>query len=568
MLYMSFLRKSLIVQAIPCFFILLFSDFISAQTPVLSFTPLISAGLSTPLDIVNAADGSNRLFIAQQDGRIRYARGSALADTIFLDISKIIATGGERGLLSIAFHPQYQTNGYLFVYYTNTAGNLTLARYQVSSDPNKADSLTAQVLLTVPHTEFSNHNGGKLNFGADGNLYLSIGDGGSGGDPHFNSQNGDTLLGKMIRINVDNFSAAPFYQIPADNPYTTPGDGVKDEIWAMGLRNPFRWSFDRLTHDMWIGDVGQGAREEINFRTAGSTGGINYGWRCYEGNLSYNDSGCQAASNYIFPVFEYDRTATGGTSVTGGMVYRGTDYPALYGWYVCIDFFSTNGWIIRPAGNSWTVQRQGGLPTNIAGFGESENGEMYAVSLSGVVYQIQTPTVLPLRLESFSAQEENGSHLLSWKTATAQQAKYFEVEYSIDGVSFRTIGKVASNNSPDASTYTFNNRVPGSGKAFYRLKMVDMFGKIEYSSILNLNSTLNSVLVSPTLIENGRVSIQLNAPFRNLQLFDMNGRVVISKQLDQAAGIIYLDVARYAKGVYNIRLTGDGSIVNRKIVIR
>lgn len=317
------------------------SSSLYSQTPTLFFNPVISTGLTTPVDIVNAGDGSNRLFVVEQGGSIKYIRNGALKDTIFLNISNLISTGGERGLLSMAFHPAYETNGYFFVYYTNTLGDITLARYRVSVDPNIADPLSGQVLLTIPHRTYQNHNGGKLNFGSDGNLYFATGDGGSADDPHFIAQKGDTLLGKMLRINVDNFAtSSPFYIIPSDNPYTADDDNIKNEIWAFGLRNPFRWSFDRLTNDMWIGDVGQNRREEINFRPAGSTGGINYGWRCYEGNLVLNDSGCLAASNYVFPIFNYDRTnQNGGRSVTGGIVYRGNNYPDLMGWYVCIDFF-------------------------------------------------------------------------------------------------------------------------------------------------------------------------------------------------------------------------------------
>ena len=540
-----------------------------AQTPVLFFNPIISSGLNSSLDIVNAGDGTNRLFVVQRDGKIKFLIGSVLIDAIFLDIGNLISAGNERGLLSMAFHPQYKTNGYFFVYYTNLQGTLTLARYKVSSDPDLADPLSGRVLLTVPHTEFANHNGGKLNFGADGNLYLAFGDGGSGGDPHFNSQNGDTLLGKMIRINVDNFATAPpFYLIPTGNPYTTPGDNIKDEIWALGLRNPFRWSFDRLTHDMWIGDVGQNRREEINFRPAASTGGVNYGWRCYEGNLSYNDSGCLAASNYILPVFDYDRTATGGVTVTGGMVYRGAAYPLLYGWYVCIDFASTNGWLIHPDGSNWTIKRQGGLPANIAGFGEDENGELYAVSLSGIVYQVQATTVLPLKLQSFSAAIKEGEHQLRWQTASEQNLQRFEIEISTDGISFKTIGQIPATNMQRPMSYQFDYRLPGTGKMFYRLKIVDNAGKAEYSNILKLEDNTNLLLIAPTLIQNNRMSIQLNKPFSSLQVIDMNGRILKTRSLDQTIGMIYLDVTGLSKGVYTIRLIGNGSALFKKVVIQ
>lgn len=203
----------------------------------------------------------------------------------------------------------------------------------------------------------------------------------------------------MIRINVDNFATtAPFYNIPADNPFIADNDNIRNEIWALGLRNPFRFSFDRLTNDLWIGDVGQSAREEVNFRAAPNTGGANFGWRCHEGNLVYRDSGCLSPANYVFPIFDYDRTnANGGRSITGGIVYRGSAYPQLYGWYICIDFYSTNGWLIKPNGSGgWTVTKQPGLPVGIAGFGEDENGELFAASaIDGTISQVVTSGVLP-----------------------------------------------------------------------------------------------------------------------------------------------------------------------------
>lgn len=271
--------------------------------PVITYQSVI-AGLSAPVDVVNAGDGTNRIFVVEQGGAIKVFGSDFSALGTFLTVTGL-ATGGEQGLLSLAFHPSYENNGFFWVYYTNSAGNLELSRYKVSAgNPNAADPNSRQVVLTIPHPGQTNHNGGKLNFGPDGYLYFATGDGGGGGDPSNNAQNGGNLLGKMLRIDVSTGTVAPFYTVPTDNPYVS-NAGVQDEIWALGLRNPFRWSFDRSNGDMWIGDVGQGAREEINFRSAGSTGGINYGWRCYEGNLTYNTSGCAAQSAYVFPVYDY-----------------------------------------------------------------------------------------------------------------------------------------------------------------------------------------------------------------------------------------------------------------------
>ena len=304
-----------------------------------------------------------------------------------------ISTGGEQGLLSMAFHPDYETNGFFWVYYTNTAGNLEVSRYRVSAgNANQADAASRQVVITISHPTFSNHNGAKLNFGSDGFLYFATGDGGSGGDPANNAQNGGNLLGKMLRINVSTGTTAPFYTIPASNPFVA-NPAIADEIWALGLRNPFRWSFDRTNGDMWIGDVGQDAREEINYRAAASTGGINYGWRCYEGNLPFNTNGCQAQSNYVFPVYDYANPSPGQASVTGGYVYRGTSYPAMQGFYFATDVYSGN--LYRINASNFTTTIQTGLPNLVVGFGETENGdELLAVSLNGTAYALRptTPT--------------------------------------------------------------------------------------------------------------------------------------------------------------------------------
>ena len=193
----------------------------------------------------------------------------------------------------------------------------------------------------------------------------------------------------MIRIDVNNFSTPPYYIIPPDNPYVN-NPNVDDHIWALGLRNPWRWSFDRSTNDMWIADVGQGSREEIDFRVAGTSGGINYGWRCYEGNSPYNTNGCSPPANYVFPIFDYPHNmSTGGFSVTGGFVYRGSQYPALQGYYICADYVSGNAWLINPnGGGGWTTRMQTGLPGSIVSFGEAEDGTLYSVSLGGTIYTV------------------------------------------------------------------------------------------------------------------------------------------------------------------------------------
>jgi glucose/arabinose dehydrogenase len=375
-----------------CYFLFIqFSQSLFAQ-PIISYNAVIT-GLNQPVDVVSADDGSNRIFVVEQGGVIKVFSSTYAALGTFLTVTGI-STGGEQGLLSLAFHPNYETNGFFWVYYTNSNGDLEVARYKVSTgNANLADAASKQVVITIPHPGQTNHNGAKINFGRDSYLYFATGDGGGSGDPANNAQNGNSLLGKMIRINARTSTSGPFYTIPSDNPFVT-NPNVADEIWALGLRNPFRWSFDRANGNMWIGDVGQGQKEEINYRTAAQSAGVNYGWRCYEGSLAFNTAGCLAQSNYVFPVYEYDNLSGTNTpaSVVGGYVYRGSAYPAMSGYYYATDVYSGNLYKINISNFSASVQT--GLPTLVAGFGETESGELLATSLNGTVYALvpATPT--------------------------------------------------------------------------------------------------------------------------------------------------------------------------------
>lgn len=379
-----------------CTFIFLLLTLNLYSQPVISYNTIIS-GLSSPVDIVNAGDGTNRIFVVEQgsggNAAIKVYSSTYASLGTFLTVTGI-STGGEQGLLSLAFHPDYETNGFFWVYYTNSAGNLEVSRYKVSTgNANVADASSKQVVVTIPHPGQSNHNGAKLNFGNDGYLYFATGDGGGGGDPNNNAQNGNSLLGKMLRINVSTGITPPFYTVPNDNPFVSNAN-VLDEIWALGLRNPFRWSFDRLNGNMWIGDVGQSLKEEINYRTAAQSAGANYGWRCYEGTSAYNTNGCLPQNNYVFPVYDYDNLSGSGTpaSVVGGFVYRGSTNPTMLGYYYASDVYSGNLYKINI--NNFSTSVQTGLPTLVVGFGETEAGELLAVSLNGNAYALvpNTPT--------------------------------------------------------------------------------------------------------------------------------------------------------------------------------
>ncbi|MBW8874198.1 MAG: PQQ-dependent sugar dehydrogenase [Acidobacteria bacterium] len=360
---------------------------VSGTVQGVTLEPLVT-GLDSVTSVTHAGD--DRLFLTLRAGRIVILTGGAVRSQPFLDIHGLTTTDSERGLLSVAFHPRYAENGFFFVNYTNLDGNTIIARYKVSSDPNRADPASARILLTIPQP-FSNHNGGQLQFGPDGFLYIGMGDGGSGFDPACRAQKMDNLLGKMLRIDVDqNVSTPPFYGIPADNPFR--GTAAPPEIWANGVRNPWRFSFDRQTGDLWIGDVGQNQREEIDFQPAASRGGENYGWKVMEGTLCSTPDACPAStppcnsSAYTLPVLEYDHNPH--CSVTGGYVYRGSGASQLRGAYVFGDFCSGVLWAAFRQGAGFTVRTLDGRLPNLITFGEDKNGELYAATLDGGLYRL------------------------------------------------------------------------------------------------------------------------------------------------------------------------------------
>lgn len=346
----------------------------------ITLTPF-ATGFSDPVEIAHCGD--DRLFIVEQGGAIKVVNsdGSVNAQN-FLNLSSIISTGSERGLLGLAFHPDYESNGYFFVNYTNTSGNTVIARYSVSTtNPDTANPSSELIILTIAQP-FSNHNGGCIKFGPDGYLWISIGDGGSGGDPNNNGQNKSSLLGKMLRISVDG-DVMP-YSIPSDNPFANGAQG-EEEIWAYGLRNAWKFSFDRETNEAWIADVGQNAVEEIN-KIPSTDAGLNYGWRCYEGNSPYNLSGCVDSSTMIFPIAQYNH-ASGRCSLTGGYVYRGSQYTDIYGLYFFADYCSNQLGVVDQDGTLTFLDSYSG--NFFATFGEDASGELYIAGKgSGIVHRI------------------------------------------------------------------------------------------------------------------------------------------------------------------------------------
>ncbi len=420
------------------FWVTLLSLNLSLQAQEAIRLNLVTRGLSIPVYLTHAGD--DRLFVIEKQGRIRIIRNGILSATPYLNIvSKVNSRGNEQGLLGLAFHPDYKKNGLFYVNYSaQGAGNTIVAEYKVRpNDSERADSLSERILLNIPQP-FTNHNGGCMHFGMDGYLYIGMGDGGSGGDPQNLSQNPRSLLGKMLRIDVDTSSS---YRIPDSNPYKSSATYLP-EIWASGLRNPWRFSFDRLTGDMWIGDVGQGEWEEIDFQSGDSKGGENYGWRCYEGNAAYNTAGCSPRNTYDFPIYDYrSDDAQLGCSVTGGYVYREKPESYLYGTYIYGDYCS---------GYIWGMTRDSsGMVTNrtlirtgrnqVSSFGEDFSGALYVVAIAeGAVYRISDTCQLRVQQAvwnpSCSSKEDGVIELISNATESSYSWSTGDTSSRLEGL--------------------------------------------------------------------------------------------------------------------------------------
>lgn len=357
-----------------------------------------ASGFALPVDIVS--DGSDRLYIVEKAGVIKIveADGTVRSEP-FLDITDRVNSGGsELGLLGLDFHPDYQNNGQFYVNYTNRADFTVIARFlRDPQDPLKGmpDSEDRMLQFGQP---FNNHNGGDLDFGPDGYLYVAVGDGGSANDPNNNSQSINTYLGTLLRLDVDGQQG---YEVPSDNPFV--GQTGLDEIWSYGLRNPWRISFDRMTGDLWIGDVGQNQYEEIDFQPADSKGGENWGWKCFEGDREYITRDCNMSQEFSFPIHVYDNNRFGdGCSVTGGYVYRGAEFPDLFGKYIYCDYCSGRFWALEVTADD-TINTQIGQFSNneFGAFGEDVNGEMYVAALrEGTIYKIKVPCALEVEVFS------------------------------------------------------------------------------------------------------------------------------------------------------------------------
>ena len=351
--------------------------------PQLALAPFVT-GLTNPLGMEQPDDGSGRLFIVEQQGVIRIIQNGSLLPTPFLDITSKVYFAGESGLVGITFHPGYAQNGHFYVNYVqivNSQRQSIISEYKVSStDPNQTDPASERILLTVDQPPFDNHKAGQLAFGPDGFLYFGLGDGGSGGDPFGNGQNTQVLLGKLMRIDVNSTSGSLPYAIPADNPFVA--GGGRPEIWAYGLRNPWRFSFDTPTARLFLADVGQDAWEEVDLIQKGG----NYGWNTMEASHCFNPpSGCNTAG-LILPITEYSHSE--GNAVIGGFVYHGNGIPALQGVYVFGDFGTGKIWGLQETSATWTRTLLASTGKSISAFGRDQNGELYAVDYAGAVWKI------------------------------------------------------------------------------------------------------------------------------------------------------------------------------------
>ncbi len=436
-----------------------------------------ASNLDRPVNIKHAGDA--RLFVVEQQGFISIINADGTVNpTPFLNIDPKVGAinniGDERGLLGLAFHPDYASNGYFYVNYVDNNSTTVISRYtRNATNPSLADPNSELIILTYSQP-FSNHNGGDLAFGDDGYLYISSGDGGSGGDPQNNAQNTNSLLGKILRLDVNNTTPSENYSIPSDNHFI--GDPArKEEIWAYGLRNPWKFSFDRLTGDLWIADVGQNNDEEIN-RSSATASGLNYGWRCYEANTPYNTTGCPDQSAITFPVADYNHFTDGAfkCSITGGYRYRGLDYPSIDGWYFFADYCSGEiGYLIYDSANDSWAMSFSQFTGSWTAFGEDVNGELY-------VSDIQTGTIYKLTASALSITDEKEIEVSIFPNPVDDQLKLVFSSGSISDSAqitlFTTQGKIVKVLKTDfEAVQTIDTSALNSG--FYILQITTKNGE-------------------------------------------------------------------------------------------
>lgn len=435
-----------------CTFFLIFGITIKAQFNLQQAYPSLT--FSSPVDFQHATDGTDRIFVIEQAGIIRVFENNRNTTTtkVFLNITDRVISGGEEGLLGLAFHPDYSDSGYFYVDYTTPNPLRTrISRFKVTSNPDSADKNSEFVLLEIPQP-FSNHNGGRTIFGPDGYLYIGMGDGGSEGDPNNYGQNQSVLLGKILRIDVDHPSGGLNYGIPPSNPFVGNTQGWREEIYSYGMRNPWRFSFDTQTGWLWCGDVGQNTWEEIDTISNGG----NYGWRCYEGNHSYNLTGCNG-TDYLFPVWEYSHTG-GNCSISGGYVYRGMRRPELAGAYVYGDYCSGDIWRLNYSGGNVTNSLITTSTSSILSFGVDMNNEFYVLCSNGKIYDFLSAISAPTNLIANAGNP--GTVELNWNDNSGNESG-FRIQRKDESNIFTNVGTVSAgvtsfeDNVSNITTYTY-----------------------------------------------------------------------------------------------------------------
>jgi glucose/arabinose dehydrogenase len=429
-----------------------------------------------PVDLQHAGDGTDRIFIVEQNGKIKVFQNSASAQIqkTFLDIEDRVSAGGEMGLLGLAFHPDYETNGYFYVNYTTSNPMMTrISRFQVSvSNPDSADKNSELIILTF-NQPYANHNGGWVGFGPnDGYLYIGVGDGGSAGDPQNNGQNITTLLGKILRIDIDNQAPGLEYAIPFDNPFVDSTGNVRKEIYAWGLRNPWRNSFDTVTGLFWSADVGQNQWEEIDIIESGN----NYGWRCYEGNHTYNSSNCNFPE-YVSPIWEYSHSS--GCSITGGYVYRGQNVPELTGKYIYADYCNATIWALEYNGiNPPVNQTLLTAPGSVVSFGIDQDSELYVLTAGpDRIYRFTPTLVLTAPTNLVASATGPNEVIVNWDDNNTQE-QGFKIERKIDE---QGIYAVIDSVNENIVSYTDNSTVENTIYYYRVFAYLDQFVS-EYSN--------------------------------------------------------------------------------------
>lgn len=531
------------MRTLPTLAFLLLSAIGIAQ-PTLNFTPLSLSGpaLVQPLFMSGCGDGSGRLFVVEKRGTIRIVQNNTVSSDFFLDIQDLVMNSGERGLLGLAFHPQYPTTPYIYVNYV-IEGTITnrISRFTLNpNNPNDIQENTEFILLEQAGVQ-TNHKAGGIAFGPDGYLYIGMGDGGGGGDPSNSGQNLETLLAKMLRIDVNAPQGSLNYTIPPDNPFV--GEPGRDEIWAYGLRNPWRISFDRETGDFWIADVGQNLWEEVDMVLAGTPGGMNFGWDCREGNHDYEPGNCGSGTEFTWPIFEYPHSCNPcpngyGASISGGYVYRGSEHPVLEGFYVCADYVSNYLWMIKvtsfdPLELDVYVQDGNGLAYGLVTFGEDDDGELYASNLDGVIYSVSASGFLPVQWGSADAHIIQGGNQIDWTIHQTLGIEYFEVQRSLySGFdNFTVVTQVEP--VEDQISYKYIDPFIHTRTVYYRIAAHMSDGSIEYSPFMRILPDTGS---KPSLVFDQNHNLwRINIPneWQNGEviLYDLQGKEVYTRKI-------------------------------------